>query len=604
LIGQTGSVFLWKTLSGDVSSVTAAGALTLQSVNGIPFSSSYSANGVLIGEGTNAFHSVATLNVGQCLLSQGASDPIWSSCAAGFGSAGGSNSQVQFNNATSLGGSPNFTWVSPTLTLGLAGSVTGQLALAPSGSGSGTVTLQNPSTTFAYNFNLPTTAGSSGQPLLSGGGGSTAMSFGTLGIGGGGTNCTTASGTCLDNIAGFSSTGFVQRTGSGSYTFSLVVPVSGGGTGLANGTSGGILGFTGSSTIASSGLLTLNGVVIGGGSGATPASTAAGTNGQLFVGTTSAAPAFVTASGDISAITAAGAFTIANSAVTVAKQANAAAWTLEGNFTSGSTAPQFSTIGALTNKASPASSDLILIQDQAASGALKYATVSSIAAAGSVGSLNSLTGALSIAGGTGTSVTSSGSTITVANTKAQQATRITTTGNFTTPSTVTTSTVFKITLVGGGNSGASSGTSTVGGGGGAGGAVSFWVSGLSPSTSYAVTIGAAGGGTTSLVVGATTYSCTGGTAGGAASTTNTTNTQGSCSASILSLPFVFYYQTYGTGQFIASGSSYFGVQGGGTPFGTGGYGGVTNAGPGVNGIGFGAGGGGGVGSGGGGGGMP
>jgi hypothetical protein len=134
--------------------------------------------------------------------------------------------------------------------------------------------------------------------------------------------------------------------------------------------------------------------------------------------------------------------------------------------------------------------------------------------------------------------------------------------------------------------------------------VSFWVSGLSPSTSYAVTIGAAGGGTTSLVVGATTYSCTGGTAGGAASTTNTTNTQGSCSASILSLPFVFYYQTYGTGQFIASGSSYFGVQGGGTPFGTGGYGGVTGAGSGVNGIGFGAGGGGGVGSGGGGGGMP
>jgi hypothetical protein len=215
LIGQTGSVFLWKTLSGDVSSVTAAGALTLQSVNGIPFSSSYSANGVLIGEGTNAFHSVATINVGQCLLSQGASDPIWSSCAAGSGSAGGSNTQVQFNSSTSLGGSVAFTWVSPALTLGLAGTTTGQLALAPAGSGTGTVTVQNPSTTSAYNFNLPTTAGSLGQPLLSGGGGSTAMSFGTLGLAGGGTNCSSASGTCLDNITGFASTGFVQRTGAG-----------------------------------------------------------------------------------------------------------------------------------------------------------------------------------------------------------------------------------------------------------------------------------------------------------------------------------------------------------------------------------------------------
>jgi hypothetical protein len=35
----------------------------------------------------------------------------------------------------------------------------------------------------------------------------------------GGTNCATASGTCLDNITGFSSTGFVTRTGAGAYSF-------------------------------------------------------------------------------------------------------------------------------------------------------------------------------------------------------------------------------------------------------------------------------------------------------------------------------------------------------------------------------------------------
>ena len=399
LLGQGASAPLWTSLSGDVTSISAGGAVTLGKVNGIPFSATYAANGVLIGEGTNAFHSVSTNNVGQCLLSQGASDPIWSSCAAGSGSAGGSNTQVQFNNITALGGSANLTWVSPALTIGVAGATSGQLQLAPAGSASGTVTVQNPSTTAAYNFNLPTSAGTSGQPMLSGGGGSTAMSFGTLGIAGGGTNCTSASGTCLDNITGFASTGFVQRTGSGSYAFSLVVPVSGGGTGLANGTSGGILGFTGASTVASSSLLAANGVMIGGGAGALPTTLTACTNGQLIVGATGGPPACQTASGDISAITSGGAFTIANAAVTNAKLANAAAYTFKGNATGSSAAPTDFTPGSLANKASPAAGDYIVVADNAASGQLKYATVSSVASAGSVSSIAGNTGAFTLSNG-------------------------------------------------------------------------------------------------------------------------------------------------------------------------------------------------------------
>lgn len=35
----------------------------------------------------------------------------------------------------------------------------------------------------------------------------------------GGTNCSAASGTCLDNITGFASTGFLTRTGTGAYAF-------------------------------------------------------------------------------------------------------------------------------------------------------------------------------------------------------------------------------------------------------------------------------------------------------------------------------------------------------------------------------------------------
>lgn len=399
LLGQTAAPPLWASLSGDVTSVSALGALTLGKVNGIPFSASYTAHGVLFGEGSGAFTSSVTSNVGNCLLSQGTSaDPIWASCASGSGSAGGSNTQVQFNNSTALGGSPNLTWVSPALTIGVAGTTTGQLQLAPAGSAIGTVTIQNPSSTAAYNFNLPASAGVAGTPMLSGGGGGTPMTFGTLGTAAGGTNCAVASGTCLDNITAFSSTGFLQRTGTGTYAFSTVVPVSGGGTGLANGNSGGILGFTGSNTIASSAALAQFGLVVGGGAGNTPTAITPGTSAQLLLAQTSANPSWNTMSGDAT-IGATGALTIANGAVTVAKQANAAAFTLEGNFTSGSAAPQFSTVAALTNKASPAAGDLLLISDSAAAGAIKQATVSSIASAGSVSSIAGNTGAFTLAGG-------------------------------------------------------------------------------------------------------------------------------------------------------------------------------------------------------------
>lgn len=48
----------------------------------------------------------------------------------------------------------------------------------------------------------------------------------------GGTNCSAASSTCIDNISGFSGTGFLERTGSGAYTFIAdPLPVNHGGTG-------------------------------------------------------------------------------------------------------------------------------------------------------------------------------------------------------------------------------------------------------------------------------------------------------------------------------------------------------------------------------------
>jgi len=55
------------------------------------------------------------------------------------------------------------------------------------------------------------------------------------------------------------------------------LPVANGGTALTAGTSGGVLAYTASGTLASSGALTQYGVVIGGGAGAVPTSTAVGT---------------------------------------------------------------------------------------------------------------------------------------------------------------------------------------------------------------------------------------------------------------------------------------------------------------------------------------
>ncbi len=73
-----------------------------------------------------------------------------------------------------------------------------------------------------------------------------------------------------------------------------ILPVANGGTNLASGTSGGVLAYTASGTLASSALLTQYGVVYGGGAGAVPVATAAGTTGQVLTATTGGAPAFAT----------------------------------------------------------------------------------------------------------------------------------------------------------------------------------------------------------------------------------------------------------------------------------------------------------------------
>jgi hypothetical protein len=106
------------------------------------------------------------------------------------------------SSATAVDDNANATMTNGVLALGTSASVLGGLDLF--GNTSGTVSIRPQAAAGTYNFNLPTTAGASGQPMLSGGGGGSPMSFGTLTTGGGGTGGTSFTANALLKGAGAS----------------------------------------------------------------------------------------------------------------------------------------------------------------------------------------------------------------------------------------------------------------------------------------------------------------------------------------------------------------------------------------------------------------
>lgn len=125
-------------------------------------------------------------------------------------SAGGSNTQVQYNNSGALAGSSNFTFDGTNVQIGSQGD----LRLGDSDN-SNYVALQAPATVASnVTFTLPSADGTSGQTVTTNGSG--ALSFGTLGVAGGGTGIVTTTAYGLI-AAGTTATGaFQQVSGTGS----------------------------------------------------------------------------------------------------------------------------------------------------------------------------------------------------------------------------------------------------------------------------------------------------------------------------------------------------------------------------------------------------
>ena len=186
---ETGSGALVFGTSPSLTTPTITTAITLNGQAQIRFADSDSSNYVgFQSPATVASNLVWTLpsvdgSSGQVLSTNGTGTLSW---ATASGAPGGSNTQIQFNNSGSLGGSGNFTWDGTNVQIG----ATGALRFADTDS-SNYVAFKAPGTVASnITWTLPNTDGSSGQFLSTNGSGT--LSWATA-SGGGGMSPVTAS---------------------------------------------------------------------------------------------------------------------------------------------------------------------------------------------------------------------------------------------------------------------------------------------------------------------------------------------------------------------------------------------------------------------------
>jgi hypothetical protein len=190
----------------------------------------------------------------------------------GGGSPGGSNTQVQFNNAGNFGGDAAFTFVNgtgtATMSLGVASTTSAALRLYNSASAN-SVSIASGNNSAAWTMTLPTSGGTANYFLQTDGSGNTTWAAAAAG--------TINTGT-VGQITYYSGTNTLSGTTTGTGVLTAL--------GINTNTAGGVL--------VPAAALTANALVVGGGSGTGPSTITTGTGVVTALGVnTGSAGAFV-----------------------------------------------------------------------------------------------------------------------------------------------------------------------------------------------------------------------------------------------------------------------------------------------------------------------